>query len=726
MALPQVEGAIDVPGLTAPVTVVRDQWGIPHISAADTADLFLAQGFVQAQDRLFQMDLWRRAALGELSGVLGANFIQRDAMTRRMQYRGELDAEWSAYPAGTREIVTAFTRGVNAWIDHSRDSWPDEFRLAGWRPAHWAPEDLLNRTDAFVMSTGGEEEVLRARLSAVIGVERMNAMMPGAGGRPSAAIPGVDLSAITPVLGEAIQRAGASPFFAGFSAPFSGGSNVWALDGSRTVSGQSLLAVDPHRPFEGPALRYLVHLKAPGWNVAGATAPWLPGVVFGHNDRLTWGMAAAPVDVQDIYVERINPANAKQVQDRGRWVDMTIVLDRIPVKGREEPFEFERQYTRHGVVVGLDRQRNLAYVLRWSGMEAGAAAELSALALDRAQSLEEGDAALDAWRMPTVDVIVAEAGNSAAIRRRRIGLTPRRRGFDGGLPVDGWSGTREWDGWMPPRQPTVLAPPGMAIAANDDELREGRLRARLADARAVDVGSVAALQQDVVSPEALMIVSLLAAVQPVDPAMAEARRRLMAWSGAMDPASADAQLYVAWRRTLVRTLLGRSPMAPFASELAARVPLGAVLSAASRDWFGGDGRRVRDALLVETLQAVVAGPTPGAASGVVFRHPLAISEAARERFNVGPFAVGGDAHSVQAISSDGRVGPALRAVFDTSDWDQSMVTSAPGQSGWPDSAHYRDMADRWSTGSLVPFPFSPAAVRSAARATLTLRPVTGR
>jgi len=248
----QVSGSIEA-AVSAPVRVVRDTWGIPHIYAQTAADLFFAQGFVQAQDRLFQLDLWRRSVQGRLAEVLGPNFAERDASTRRMQYRGDLDAEWVSYGADARAIASAFVQGLNAWVALARERLPEEFVLAGWRPEPWSPLDLLNRTDAFVASGDAIDEVARAQLS--------------------------------PLIADTIRRVGTRPFFAGFAAP----------------AGQRL---------DHPSLRYLVHLNAPGWNVIGATAPWRPGVSIGHDDRVAWDSTPAAVDTQDVYADKRAPVTA--------------------------------------------------------------------------------------------------------------------------------------------------------------------------------------------------------------------------------------------------------------------------------------------------------------------------------------------------------------------------------------------------------------------------------
>src|SRR5712691_9149102 len=215
--LPQVSGTLAVDGVSQPVRIVRDRWGVPHIYAQNERDLFFAQGFVQAQDRLFQMDLWRRSVQGRLSEVLGPNFVERDAATRRVQYHHDAAAEWAAYGPELKPIAEAFVRGVNAWVAIAREDVPEEFTLAGWRPELWSPDDLLNRTDAFVASGDAALDVFRARLVATVGERRAAAFLQAA--TPYRIPAGLDLNRVSYVIEDALRRVGTAPFFLGLAAP---------------------------------------------------------------------------------------------------------------------------------------------------------------------------------------------------------------------------------------------------------------------------------------------------------------------------------------------------------------------------------------------------------------------------------------------------------------------------------------------------------------------------
>ena len=474
---PITSGTVVVEGLAAPVRVVRDRWGIPHIYAQSAMDLFIAQGFVQAEDRLFQMDLWRRASIGRLAEVLGPNFTERDAMTRRLQYRGDPETEWSSYAPDAQAIGAAFVRGVNAWVARAHDNPPEEFALAGWTPAFWSESDLLNRTDAFLASGDAIDEVRRSGFSEVV-ADAVRLVGPPpffvslAGrvpGRPDTAA----TTAYVPAPGDAASGAAAR-------------AEPDAADGR--------LAFDEvSRRLETPSRRYVVHLQAPGWNVIGLAAPWLPGVVVGHNADVAWSSVPIEADTQDLAVERADAA------------DIVRETDVLRIKGRPRPAPFERASTGKGVVIATDAVRNRVFTLRWSGLTPGGAAELAAIAIDRVRTLDDMRAALKRWRFPARRFVFASAagaiesenaaaGTIAAARstassqpgnraeseravfvhplaidapsRRRYNVGPIARPGDDASPVRALWDWREWD------RSRVMAAPGQSAWAQGGHYRD--------------------------------------------------------------------------------------------------------------------------------------------------------------------------------------------------------------------------------------------------------------
>jgi penicillin amidase len=616
--VPQVSGELGVAGLTAPVRVVRDTWGVPHIYARNDGDLFFAQGFVQAQDRLFQMDLWRRSAQGRLSEVLGPNFIERDAMTRRMQYRGDPTAEWASYGPEAKAIAEAFVRGVNAWVALARDRPPEEFVLAGWKPEPWSAADLLNRTESFTASGDALDEVFRSRLIATVGLARARLLL--AEDRPLDPSPGVDPAVVPALAAEMIRRVGTPPFFLGLAAPVTDGTvrlkpdttDARPTPGIESVCFGIQPDLDRVRKLDQPSLRYFIHLNAPGWNVIGATSPWRPGVAEGHNDRIGWTLAPLAADTQDVYVEKLNPANARQVQDNGRWVDIDVRTDFIAVRGRKTPVDYTTETTRHGVIVASDLERHLAFAIRWSGSEPGTAAELTAPALDRAASYPEFRDALARWKMPARSIAYVDADRRASLT---VSFVPGRRGWNGAMPVPGWTGTMEWKNWV------VASPPPIAAS-----------------------GKGAATQ--------ILLDSLRAR-----------------------PDRGDALL----------------------QKMAAASSL-------------PDSLTVQRAALVDALADALHERTPPASGAVVFAHPLAVTDAARRRFNVLAPAPAGAARDPLAMT------------VDAADWDRSTAINAPGQSGSPESRHFADLAALWSEGKTFTLAFTERAVRAHADVTLMLTP----
>jgi penicillin amidase len=521
---------------------------------------------------------------------------------------------------------------------------------------------------------------------------------------------------------------GTPPFFTGLAAPVSAGSNAWAIGPTRSRTGAPLVAGDPHRPFANPALRYLVHLKAPGWNVIGAAAPWLPGIVIGHNEDVAWAMSASGVDVQDVFVEHLNPSNPHQVEDRGRFADVMVEADAVEVKGRAEPFDYERQFTRHGPIVGLDRSRHLAYTLRWSGTEPGAAPEWGSLAIDQSRSAQDLRRALAGWKMPPADFVFAD--RHGHIGRQLAALVPRRRGSGTGtVPAAGWSSVVDWEGWTPSGSlaGTDDPPSGFVASANESLARTNRIAETLGMGT-LDVEAFKRLQHDVHAWSAAQLVPLLASVRSEHPEVEQARQRLLGWKRQIAVDSKEATVFVAWERALLRMLVARRLPQPVASEFVGHVDsVVPLLVRPSRAWFDGEPARSRDTLLIEALESVVGDPRVkakgeewGQAHTISFKHPLGIGRDGERRFAVGPFPAAGYEHTVLANASSG--GPSLRVIFDVGDWDRSLATHAPGQSGSPASIHFADLAKLWTRGEYFPLLFSDGAIQANAEATLTLAP----
>ena len=771
--LAQINGTITVPGLVDEVRVVRDRWGIPHIYASNADDLFFAQGFVQAQDRLFQIDLWRRSGQGRLAEILGPDYIERDRLARLLRYRGDMEAEWESYAPDARQLITQFVQGINAWVAIAKENPPIEFTLAGHEPEVWSPEDLLSREEAFFASTNATREVLRARLVSAVGAERAALLLPP---DPPTSIPvpleSDDLALIDAEVAAVLNRVGAPARFGSVASESTRaeaededdlrrllqGSNNWVVSGARSVTGQPLVANDPHRALDHPSLRYVVHLNAPGWNVIGAVKPWLPGVATGHNNRIAWGFTFAAIDRQDLYLEELDPDDPRKYRYRDEWRDMTVEKETLRVKGQTDPIEVELAYTHHGPVIFTDRERHRAVALRWTGAEAGTAAYMAALSVDRAQNWQEFRDALKRWKLPAHNMVYADVDGN--IGYQIAGLLAIRRNWPGLLPVPGWGGEYEWDGWYTlddlvheynPASGFLATANNNPLAPNEkrvigyewaDPSRISRIREVLASDKQFSLKDFQALQHDAVSWYARQLVPLLEALELSDPELASAQQLLSEWPGTVEPDSAAAGLYVAWEgalteqmaETMVAGDLDAALLAQYARR-AGTTLLGAVIQPTTF-WFGDDPEAGRDVVLAEALKVAVEEFRGRLATDMqtwrwgelhtaLFRHPLATGGQTRMLFNIGPFQRGG--YGLTVFNSGGvwpeqRSGATYRHIMDLADWDRSVATSAPGQSGQPGSPHFDDLAQLWARHEYFPLAFSDAAVEAGADNVLTLTP----
>src|ERR1700723_2524155 len=387
-----IRGTLNMHGLQKNVRVQRDRWGVAHIYAQNQHDLFFAQGFVVAQDRLFQMEVWKRSGQGRLAEILGPSFVQRDINARRLRYLGNMDAEYKSYSPDTKEILEAFTSGINAYIEEIQKpggiGLPIEFQLAGFKPEPWKPEDCLNRLAADSVKGNGARELHNAQLVALLGPEKAAELLDLDPPVKLDSAPGIDLSGLSSALLENLVGSDVPLHFP--ETPVQG-SNNWTVSGALTASGKPVLANDPHRVIAEPSLRYIVHLVAPGWNVIGAGEPGLPGVAVGHNEKIAWGFTIFGLDQEDLYLETLDPAQPSRYKTPTGWETMTESSETIAVRGAT-PVTIRVKYTRHGPVLWEDGKRALA--LRWVGAEPGAAGYLGSLSLDRARNWQEFEQAM--------------------------------------------------------------------------------------------------------------------------------------------------------------------------------------------------------------------------------------------------------------------------------------------------------------------------------------------
>ncbi len=760
------------PGLQAPVEIVVDRWGIPHIYAASTHDVFFAQGWNAARDRLWQLDLWRKRGLGRLSESFGPDFLAQDRATRLFLYRGDTDAEWAAYGPDAKAWSQAFVAGINAYVGQvlaGAAPLPVEFELTSSRPAAWEVDDLV-RIRSHGISNNAESEALRARVAAAGGLEAdrirrkldppHDVRIPE--GLDPADVP-ADIMATYVLATKEVSFAAtapAEPTLAELAeTAASQGSNNWAIAPSRTATGRAMLASDPHRVLGAPSIRYLVHLDAPGLQVMGAGELHLPGVTIGHNDCIAFGITTFMVDQADLYVYELNPANPRQYRYAGGWEDFRFVTETVAVKGQPDR-EVELAFTRHGPVLKHDPDAGRAFALRSVWFETGTSAYFAAARYQTAPDWPTFKAALRHWGAAAMNFVYADVGGDIAWIP--AGLVPKRPNWDGLTPVPG-DGRYEWQGfWDQDDLPAMVNPArGWVASANEmnlpqsypaearnhgfewaDPCRMERIAAALSANDKVSVEDSMALQTDVFCGSAMRAVALLRGLTSDDPEVQQALRLLEAWDGQETLDSAAAAIAEVWLNKHLAPHTAAAITTPAAAALIAFGSPYAVTTYLQSPGpaLGDDPAAAREAILRASLRAALdeiagrLGPDMAAWRWGDLHHARFIPPAAaladpelRERMSHGPAALPGSAFTVRAATyrmDDFAAinGASFRMVVDVGDWDNSRVINSPGQSGDPCSPHYGDLFPLWAAGKYVPMLWTRAAVDQAADLVIQLTP----
>jgi penicillin amidase len=783
-AAPAQAETLRISGLQEAVEVLRDRWGINHIYAKNEHDLFFAQGYNAAKDRLFQFEIWRRQATGTVAEILGRRELKRDIGTRLHMFRGDLKSELNWYHPRGEAIVTAFVDGINAAVDEANrrpDDLPLDFHILGIRPEKWTPAVVISRHNGLLSNL--TQEVNMAQAVRVMGAAKVKDLSQFYGRDPildldpaiDASLIDDDIVALYTAFREPIRFA-SEQIRAEYRAPATGagplartpsaddpsvrpediGSNNWVVSGQLTQSGYPLLMNDPHRVQQAPSLRYWSHLVAPGWNVIGGGEPMLPGVSIGHNQHGAWGLTIFGTDTEDLYVYETNPANANQYRYRGAWEDMRVVKDTIAVKG-ESPVAVDLKYTRHGPVLHEDRERHKAYALRAAWMEIGGAPYLASLRMDQAKSWDEFRDACSYSRIPAENMIWADV--TGTIGYQAVAITPIRRNFSGLVPVPG-DGRYEWDGYLPiSALPHAVNPSkGFLATANNylfppdypfpeaqhytgaDPFRISRITEVLGSGQVHTVAEMMRLQNDDLSLPARVLVPLIRNLSLPDGAVVNARQELMNWDYVLDNDSIAAGIYEMWQRRLLANV--RDVVVP----AEARQVFGNISMKKVIDWmhapdgrFGPDPVAGRDKLLASSLEQAVAELTKRLGPDMskwqygqdkyhhaLVRHMLSpvVKPEIRAKLDVGPFPRGGDSYTVTATGGgDNQTsGGSLKLIADLANWDNSVALNNPGQSGDLDNTHYRDLFELWARGKYFPIFYSREKIESVTEQTVLLQP----
>jgi penicillin amidase len=679
-----------------------------------------------------------------------------------------MKAEYESYAPDAKRIIEAFVRGVNAQIEHSKDNLPIEFQLTGTKPGPWTPEVCLTRMAGYVMTRNASSEILRAQLAREFGNEFVDKWVETDPVRKIEIPHGLDLAGIDSRILAAARVAGGAVNFTPTTSNPNDGSNNWVIDGTMSATGKPLLANDPHRQIALPSLRYMVHLVGPGWNVIGAGEPSLPGVAAGHNERIGFGFTIVGIDQQDLYVEEVDPNNPNQYRYRGKWQAMRVEREQLQVKGESKPREIELKFTIHGPVVYEDGERRRAYALRWVGSEPGTAGYLASLTLDRAQNWNEFLKAMVRWKVPSENLVYADVdGNIGWIA---AGMAPIRKGWSGLLPAPGAEGKYEWQGFLPVSElPQKFNPADHFIAtANHNILPPGyghelgyewanpirfwRISEALSATGAkFDVADFERLQHDEVSLPARELTAVLKKATGVSAELRPYVEMLTKWDCVLSRDSAAAALFELWLPKLAPAIfkpqLPASAWPMIASQISILKTI-AALKSADESGEGGapqssDPRRsgaigmaYRDAAMLGSLAEAVKEARQrlgddsskwrwGKLHVAPFAHPLSTDAERRGVFDLPTVERGGDGNTVLATSGPGfrqNHGASFREILDVSDWDRSVATNVPGQSGQPGSKHYGDLLPLWADGKYFPLLFSKQKVETMAKERLTLEP----
>ena len=771
-------------GLHQPVEIIRDHFGIAHIYAKEEHDLFFAQGYNVASDRLFQLEIWRRQATGTVAELLGPKELPRDIGNRLFRYRGDLTKELNWYHPRVASIINAFVDGINAYIGQTaRDPklLTPEFKMLGIAPGKWTPDVVISRFNGLLGNV--DSEIDRALAVKSLGAQKVKDLEYFQPGDPDLRIdPAIDTSLLSNDILKVFHAFRTQLNFTadellpeyrnpksvarleqtiGGPSPLDQstrrediGSNNWVVSGKLTMSGYPLLMNDPHRVQEAPSLRYWVQLNAPGWDAIGAGEPALPCISIGHNAAGAWGLTIFGTDGEDLYVYDTDPANPMRYKYKNSWESMKVITETVAVKGGAAQ-SVSLKYTRHGPVVFEDMVHHKAYAVRAAWLETGSAPYLASLRMDQSKTWEEFVEACSFSRIPAENMVWADT--SGTIGYQAVGIAPNRPNWSGLVPVPG-DGRYEWSGFLPIKQlPHVKNPDkGYYNTSNEFQIPRGwpysqalhyvwtdPYRAQsvaevLGSGRKFSVADMVQLQNSDLSIPARSLAPLLRDLDIPDPTVRTAAFMLTHWNFVLDKESIEAGIYEMFQRHLMANV--RGIVVPAEAREHVGMPAMARIIAwmqAPDGRFGTDPVAGRNALLIKSLSEAVAELTNRLGhdmqkwtlgsyhyARILSPFSTAVRPDLEAQYDVGHAPRGGDSYTITATggADNQGAGGSFKIVMDTENWDNSVGLNNPGQSGDIASPHYRDLYELWSRGKYFPVFYSRAKVESVAEKTVSLVP----
>lgn len=781
---PQTSGTLQLPGLEHSATIVRDANGVPHIYADTAHDLFMAQGYAHAQDRLWQMEFNRHVGHAQLAELFGADLVDEDTFLRTLGTPRAAQRDLENTNPQTLAYLDAFAQGVNAYIHSHQDNLPLEFILLGTKPADWKPLDTLVWAKVMAYDLGGnyDQELLRAALKQEVGEDTLATLMPPypAGGPfiipeevksfTRSASPTQNIATNIPDIGKPKfgKLIALNEIFGVLDAGT--GSNNWVVDGSKTTTGKPLLANDPHLSIQMPAVWYMNALHcttvsdACPFNVAGYSFPGVPGVVIGHNDRIAWGVTNTNPDVQDLYIEKINPANPNQYEYMGKWEDMELDNELIKVKGAPD-VSVQVKVTRHGPIMSdVFEGITEPLALQWTATREISHLLDAVFSLNQAHNWQEFRAALRDWDVPAQNFVYADAEGN--IGYQTPGNIPIRAQGDGTLPIPGWTGEHEWTGYIPfDELPSVLNPSDHYIVTANNQVvpnsypymlgtdwaapyRATRIQDLVLAKGKLSPDDFQTIQGDVYS---IPLVELRQYIKPLTFDNFLPRRAMdyvNAWDGRMTRDSQGAAILEATYHALVEEL--------FAKRLSeetfkmyqgdgnnTRQAIDLLLDQPDSEWWDDPttpAQETREDRLKTAFQKGVDflgklyGDAPpewkwGRLHTATFAHPFGAQKPLDMLLNVGPLGTDGHGFTVtnggynpQPYGYPQRTVSSMRQIIDLTDWNAMRWIYTTGQSGQVWSPHYSDLTEKWRNLKYETLPFARDAVEQARVNVLTLNP----
>ena len=744
--LAQHAGTIAMKGLSAPVEVRRDSLGVPHIYAENRKDLLFAQGFVHAQDRLWQMEVNRRVCLGRLCEVFGKDALDVDRMTRTFGFGRVGKDSLKLVPEDMQTLLGSYVKGVNAFLSHPDTVLPVEFSLVKHTPEPWKVEHVLAFSSMMLlqMSNGWAHEYVRSKLIEALGPEKAAELeINYPEGNPVAIPKGIEANALAD---DGKLQALGGPFM-----PNIKGSNAWAVTGSRTETGKPILCNDPHLPMYLPSIWYQNHLSAPDYNVIGVSLPGLPMVMIGHNEKISWGITLAYTDIEDLFVEKFEDASLKKYEYKGAMLESEIHEEKIFIKGNEEPHIEKVVITRNGPVISdIFETGNQKLVIKAPAIQANSST-LGFFSLNTATGWNDFVEGMRHVKSVGLNIVYADVDGN--IGYWVTGENPIRGKGQGDVPAPAWTGEYDWTGYVPFEQmPHNLNPErGYIISCNhkivpDDYPyflgriwmnghRAKRLENLFSQKETFRMHDFRKMMMDFYCAPGVKFAHLYAGFSHESPAVAEAAKAMIDWDGNLTKDCIGGTIFQVTRNMVLKSIFGKG-LSKENTHYAMGTGVDPVLFGISEymghdsemlfrmvknpdSWFmkaaGGWEKIRKEALeqavvwLQKELGADISAWRWGAIHKVEFPHSMAIQKPMDQIFNVGPFEIGGDTDTVcqtALAAADPYFAkiacPSYRQIIDMSDVSKSMWVLPPGQSGQLGSSHYKDQAEAWLEGRMYP------------------------